>query len=291
MAAWFGGSHEGANDVVIWTCLNYRRRWTKPIAVANGIINDSLRYPCWNPVLFKDNHNVLYLYYKIGPNPREWWGMEITSNDNGKNWSKPIRLKNGFLGPIKNKPVQLADGTILLPSSIESKTERWSAHIERSTDGGKTWIFIPIDASGKYDVIQPSILTYPNGKLQIVCRSKQGYVMQSWSTDSGKSWSEIYPTMLINPNSGTDAVTLRNGLQMIVYNPDIPGKEWYNGRSKLRVAISKDGNIWKDIITLENRTNGEYSYPAIIQTKNGDIHITYTFDRKNIKHVVLREID
>lgn len=73
---------------------------------------------------------------------------------------------------------------------------------------------------------------------------------------------------------------------MIVYNPLIPGKEWFNGRFKLNVAQSMDGRKWKDLVILEDGTKEEYSYPAIIRSADGKIHISYTFDRKNIKYLV-----
>ncbi|MBL7697749.1 MAG: exo-alpha-sialidase [Chitinophagaceae bacterium] len=286
MAAWFGGSNEGNPDVEIWISRLTSGSWSKPVAVANGKMNDSLRYPTWNPVLFRDRHGILHLFYKVGPNPREWWGMIISSGDNGNSWSAPQRLPDGILGPIRNKPLQLDDGTILAPSSTETEN-RWRAHIERSTDDGKTWNFIPVDTAGSFDVIQPSILKYDDGRMQALCRSKQGYVMQSWSADEGKTWSRLSPTTLVNPNSGVDAASLNNGGQLIVYNPDVPGKEWYNGRSKLRVAFSTDGKAWKDVGILEDENRGEFSYPAVIQTSDNKIHITYTYDRRNIKHVVL----
>lgn len=290
MTAWFGGTHEGSNDVVIWMSIKDKKGWSKPASVANGIISDTLRYPCWNPVLFKDQSGLLHLYYKVGPNPREWWGMEIQSKDLGETWGSPVRLADGILGPIKNKPLQLKDGSILSPSSTETTTA-WRAHIERSTDAGRSWQYIPIDTAGTYDVIQPSIVMYAGGRLQVLCRSKQGYVMQAWSDDNGKTWGPFSPTQLINPNSGTDAITLKNGQQLIVYNPDVPGKEWFNGRAKLRVATSVDGNTWKDVAILEDGTTEEYSYPAVIQTADGLVHITYTFDRKNVKHVVLHSVN
>ncbi|HEY0653489.1 MAG TPA: sialidase family protein [Chryseosolibacter sp.] len=286
MMAWFGGAHEGSNDVVIWCSTLKKKSWTKPVAVADGIVNDSLRFPTWNPVLFQEKGGVLFLFYKVGPNPRQWWGMVKTSTNGGKSWSAPRRLPPGILGPIKNKPFQLPDGAILSPSSTETDT-RWRAHVERSSDGGRTWTYIPIDTAGKFDVIQPSIIKFADGRLQVLCRSKQGFVMQSSSLDNGNTWSALTPTSLINPNAGTDAVTLTNGHQMIVYNPDVPGKDWWNGRSKLRVAVSKDGATWTDVAVLEDGTTGEYSYPAIIQTHDAKVHLSYTFNRKNIKYVVL----
>ncbi|MEJ5963010.1 sialidase family protein [Pedobacter immunditicola] len=289
LLACFGGSQEGKKDVSIWlTSLNNGGKRTTRM-VADGNVNDKLRYPTWNPVLFEESKGRLFLFYKVGPNPREWWGVYKTSNDHGKSWSPPVTLPKGILGPIKNKPVQLSEGVILSPSSIEEDNGRWKAHIEKSLDGGTTWSKIPLDTNKKFDIIQPSILEYAKGSLQILCRSKQGEIVQAWSYDRGNTWTKPSGTKLLNPNSGTDAITLKSGKQLLVYNPDVPGKEWFEGRGKLRVACSMDGKNWKDIAVLENGTTEEFSYPAIIQTRDGLIHISYTFNRKNIKHVVLHE--
>lgn len=285
----FGGSQEGKNDVMIW--LSKLSDIEKPpVEVADGIVNDTLRYPAWNPVLFQTKKGKLFLFYKVGPNPREWWGMVKTSANNGRTWSAAQKLPKGVLGPIKNKPVQLADGTIVSPSSVEETEQRWRVFMERSTDEGRSWTVTPVDTAGKFDVIQPSVLQYKGSRLQILCRSKQGNVIQSWSSNKGKTWGKLSKTNLLNPNSGTDAVTLKSGEQLIVYNPDVPGKDWFNGRGKLRVASSTDGNTWTDVMVLENGEKEEFSYPAIIQTRNGDVHITYTYDRKNIKHVVIKQL-
>jgi alpha-L-fucosidase len=291
MAVWFGGSHEGHKDVKIWLSNYKSGQWSQPKPVADGDFGEKGVFPLWNPVLFKSQSNKYFLFYKAGPNPREWWGMYKTSTDRGKTWSQAVRLSDGILGPIKNKPIQLVDGTILSPSSTESIVgESWKVHMERSVDDGKTWTKIPVDPETEFDVIQPSILTYPNGDLQILCRSKQGNVIESWSHDLGLTWSKLQRTDLLNPNSGTDALTLLDGSQLIVYNPLIPGKEWFNGRFKLNVAQSHDGKNWRDIMVLEDGTKEEYSYPAIIQSADGKVHISYTFDRKNIKHVVLEQL-
>jgi len=290
MAAWFGGSREGAKDVCIWTSVYHNGKWGQPVKMADGMVNDTLRYPCWNPVLFKNSAGKLFLFYKIGPSPREWWGMQRTSDDDGRSWSSPTQLPKGILGPIKNKPVQGGPETILSPSSVEEMGPRnkWTAHIERSDDNGSHWRVVLIDTTG-FDVIQPSLLSYGDGKVQLLFRSKQGRVIQCWSKDNGVHWGPLSVTTVPNPNSGLDAVTLRDGTQLIVYNPDPPGKEWYNVRAKLHVAVSQDGVHWDDVCPLEEGTKEEYSYPAVIQTKDGLVHITYTYDRKNIKHVVLKQ--
>jgi len=287
MTAWFGGSHESNKDVEIWVSDKKDGSWTAPVSIANGIINDSLRYACWNPVLFRTKDGIS-LYYKVGPNPREWWGMFIRSTDEGKSWSAPEKLPDGILGPIKNKPVTLASGVILSPSSIETKTEEWHAHIERSTDDGKTWEKIAIDPQSPAKVIQPTLLLYPEGRIQALLRSNQNYIMESWSADEGKTWSPLAKTNVLNPNSGIDAVTLSSGLRVLIYNPLESGKDWVNGRNKLNVAVSIDGKNWKDVAVLEDQPTGEFSYPAIIQTSDKAVHVVYTANRKSIKHVELK---
>lgn len=283
MAAWFGGLREGANDVCIWASVCEKGTWTKPVKIADGVSNDAIRYPCWNPVLFKSRSNKLILFYKVGPAPQRWWGMVKSSSDDGKTWSRPVRLPDDILGPIKNKPVQLADGSILSGSSVETPS-KWRVQMERSVNDGSTWTKTTLDTND-FDIIQPTVLKYEKGRLQILCRSKQGSIVEAWSNDGGKSWSKPMKTKLPNPNSGIDAVTLQDGKQVLIYNPTLPGA---GGRAKLAVAVSSDGMEWKDILMLENGSDGEYSYPAVIQSSDGLIHITYTHERRKIKHVVLK---
>ena len=282
MAAAFGGTREGNKDVCIWLSKKQNGLWSKPIKMADGVINDSLRYPTWNPVLFKTRMGKLFLFYKEGPSPSRWWGMVRTSANNGKTWDSPYKLPTGILGPIKDKPIQLKDGTILSPSSTED--DGWKVHIEKSIDQGKSWKIIPVDSGTSFNLIQPTILIHANHTLQILCRSKSNFILQSYSKDNGNTWSVITKTDLPNPNSGIDAVTLNNGYFLLVYNPTKEGK---GGRAKLNVAISKDGVKWTDALILENEEKGEFSYPAVIQARDGKVHITYTYNRVNVKHVVL----
>jgi predicted neuraminidase len=283
MLAAFGGTSEGKKDVCIWFSEAENGKWSKPEKMAEGVINDKLRYPCWNPVLFKTREGKLFLFYKVGPSPSTWWGMVRTSANDGKSWTSPERLPEGILGPIKNKPVQLSDGTIISPSSTETK-ERWAIHLEISQDFGRTWQFIPVDPKSDFNVIQPAILIHANKKLQILCRSKSNVIVQAFSEDNGNNWGALSGTELPNPNSGIDGVTLKNGWHLLVYNPTVQGKE---DRARLNVAISKDGIKWADACILESKEKGEFSYPAVIQANDERVHITYTYNRVNIKHVVL----
>src|SRR5690349_17478846 len=137
VAAWFGGTREKNPDVGIWLSRLVSGQWTAPVEVAHGVQPSGVRYPCWNPVLFQPVKGPLLLFYKVGPNPDGWWGMLITSTNGGQAWSSPERLPEGVLGPIKNKPIQLASGDLLCPSSSEN--DGWRVHFERTSDLGKTW--------------------------------------------------------------------------------------------------------------------------------------------------------
>lgn len=290
VAAWFGGTHERHPDVGIWVSRHQDGAWSRPREVANGVLSPDTRHPCWNPVLFRPRGGPLLLFYKVGPSPREWWGMLLTSDDDGRTWSSPRKLGRDeavghLLGPVKNKPIQLDDGSILCPSSSEH--DGWRVHFERTRDLGRTWEVIgPIHDGRKYAAIQPSILRYPDGRMQVLCRSRQGVIAQSWSKDGGATWSAMSPTALPNPNAGTDAVTLADGRQLLVYNHTVRGGPFPSGRSMLNVAVSRDGADWIPVLTLE-RARGEFSYPAVIQTSDGKVHVTYTYLRRSVKHVVL----
>ena len=286
VAAWFGGTKEGAPDVGIWVSLRRGNRWLPPVEVATGAQRDGTRHPCWNPVLFQMPGGRLLLFYKVGPSPQTWWGMVRTSVDAGSSWSDAHRLPDGVLGPIKNKPVLLADGTLLAGSSTEStdRPSQWRVHFERSTDGGVTWTTSspkPSADGNPIDAIQPSILIHPGGKLQAVGRTRSGRIFQTWSTDGGRNWADVSLTALPNPNSGIDAVTLRDGRHVIVYN------HTPQGRTPLNVALSRDGQDWAPAVVLESEP-GEYSYPAVIQTSDGLVHVTYTWRRLRVKHVTIK---
>lgn len=286
IAAWFAGAYEGAKDVCIWTSRMVNGKWEKPVKVAEGIINDTTRYACYNPVLYYAENKELLLFYKIGPNVAGWTGWMMRSNDNGKTWSQREALPAGYLGPIKNKPV-LIDGKLFCPSSTERNG--WKVHFEITSDNGRTWTKTDSINDGKIvSAIQPSILTYADGRLQVLCRSKNQTINESWSMDRGKTWTKMVASSLPNNNSGTDAVTLKDGRQLLVYNHVKPPGDLAKGlRTPLNVAISKDGKNWEAALILEDSPISQYSYPSVIQTKDGLVHIVYTWRREKVKYVVV----
>jgi predicted neuraminidase len=157
VVALFGGTREKNPDVGVWVCRQEGNGWSAPVEVANGVQADGKRHPCWNPVLHQIPQGPLALYYKVGPSPSSWWGMLMTSSDGGRTWTKPVRLPDEIAGPIKNKPVLLADGRLLCGSSTED--QGWRVHMEWTADHGKTWERTSVLNDGKkVSAIQPTIL-------------------------------------------------------------------------------------------------------------------------------------
>jgi alpha-L-rhamnosidase len=280
MAAWFGGKFEGDKEVNIYASSYVNNYWSAPIQIADGFINDSTRYACYNPVLFLAPNDELLLFYKIGPNVQGWTGWMKRSSNYGVTWSTPERLPDGILGPIRNQPYVVGD-SIICPSSTEKNG--WKVHFEYTTDNGRSWTKGPdLNDANPITGIQPTVLNHRNSVLHALTRSQNGTVNETWSYNNGQTWTPLQQTSLINNNSGIDAITLYDGRHMLIYNNcKAPS------RSPLSVAISNDGKNWEPLLVLENEEGAEFSYPYIIQTKDQKLHITYTWKRKKIKHVVL----
>jgi predicted neuraminidase len=291
LAAWFGGTAEGAPDTAIWGSRRSAGKWSAPFELVR-----EPKIACWNPVLFHSADGKLWLYYKFGPNVRSWTGARLYSTDDGKTWSQPEHLPAGLLGPIKDKPLVLPSGIIVSGSSVESYTS-WAVWIERSTNNGSTWQKIgPISVSPKLaesaatptigatqsehvsGIIQPAIVSFGGKHLRFYARSTSdiGHICVADSYDDGLTWTQAHPIDLPNPNSGIDAVGLRDGRVVLIYNNSS------NARTPLNLAISSDGERFTLFHTLEDQP-GEYSYPAIIQGRDDALYLTYTWNRKRIR--------
>jgi alpha-L-fucosidase len=289
LSAWFGGKYEGAKDVGIYFSKYKDKSWSAPQNLVPPYVQQGDTLPCWNPVLFKSKSQKLYLFYKIGKNPREWFGAMIVSVDDGVTWSVPKYLPKGILGPIKNKPIELTSGVILCGSSTEStENNQWRAHVETYDEVTEKWTKIAVENKQNFDIIQPTFLVHSDKKVQMLFRSKHNKLITSWSEDYGNSWKNTDSIAVVNSNSGIDALTLDKKSFLLVNNPLPQGKDWFNGRNVLDVEYSRDGLHWEKLLDLENQKEGEFSYPAIIQTQDRKIHVLYTYNRKYIKHVVFK---
>lgn len=281
LIAWFGGTKEKDDDVGIWLTQGNSKSWSEPIEIAK--IREE---PHWNPVLFRDKQDTIYLFFKVGKEIADWETWYIKSADEGKTWSEATELvagDRGGRGPVRNKPIVLSNGDWIAGASNEQGV--WRPFVDISKDAGKNWsrsayFEFNVDSLGGEGMIQPTLWESENGQVHMLLRTSGGFIYRADSKDYGQTWNKPYPTVLPNPNSGIDLVKLDNGDLLLLYNPD--QKNW-GSRGDLHLARSKDnGTSWKDELILEHGDpEDEYSYPAIIQS--GDyVALTYTWNRSNI---------
>ncbi len=251
------------------------------------------RKACWNPVLFTLPNGEILLFYKVGLSVSDWQGCMVRSTDGGKTWSKREMLPKGYLGPVKNKPI-LMGRKLICGSSTE--VGGWKFHVEILDLDTKQWKYVgPVTADSALattsqkrapiDCIQPSLLKLKDGRIKVLMRTRNGRLAASYSSDGGYTWTPVTLTDVPNNQSGTDAVTLRDGRHVLIYNDfeTIMGTP-KGPRTPLSIAVSDDGDNWRHVLTLEDSPISQYSYPAIIEGRDGTLHCVYTWRRQRIAY-------
>ncbi|MFC1474594.1 exo-alpha-sialidase [bacterium] len=281
MAAWYAGAYEKAKDVVIFASMLPKGAddWKKPF-----ILHDTMSYSEGNPVLYTDRGGRVWFFY-VTMFGDMWTDCKVyykTSDDGGKSWNAPVTLREETGWMTRNRPLELKDGTFILPMYDEV---RWQPLFMLTNDGGKTWAAAGEKLEVPGGAIQPAVIPRDDGSLLAFLRTGEpgGNVWTIESKDSGATWGSPARTELPNPNAAVDAVKLISGAVAMVFN-DSP----YD-RTPLSVALSHDdGKTWPDKRKLEKKF-GEFSYPAMIQASDGTIHIVYTYKRTQIKHAAFNE--
>ena len=198
VAAWFGGTKEGNDDVKIYVSIRENGEWAKPYPIHV----DGKELPHWNPVLHLRKDNSICLYFKYGKPISDWRTYSCVSRDGGKTFTKPEELtpgeKDGARGPVKNKQIRLSNGTVLAPASKEPKHSAWKCFTDISEDDGRTYKhskFVPgVKKNGKHvKMIQPTLWEDKNG-VHMLIRSNAGKIYKSDSTDFGLTWCKAYET-------------------------------------------------------------------------------------------------
>ncbi|NUM53321.1 MAG: exo-alpha-sialidase [Candidatus Hydrogenedentes bacterium] len=281
LCAWFGGDKEKADNVAIWMSRFKNKTWAMPVKVAK--VNETAH---WNPVLFRDPANGTYLFFKVGREIPFWETNWMQTKDDGHTWSEARELvahDQGGRGPVRSKPIILHDKSWLAGASTEYKG--WNAFADRSQDGGRTWVR---SADWQIDktviagdgAIQPTLWESSPGHVHAFVRTAAGFIGRVDSADGGRTWSPVHKTDLPNNNSGIDVLKLDDGKLVLIYNP--VGKSW-GSRSPLNLALSSDnGATWTDLAALEDEPEMEFSYPAVVRTKNG-IAVSYTWKRERVR--------
>lgn len=176
-------------------------------------------------------------------------------------------------------PLILADGTVMIPLANENFGV---AAMAMTSDVAETWSFSQV-VPGKLGVSEPSVVALPDERLVVFLRddTDDHRIKRSESLDNGNTWSTIRETTLPNPSSGIEAILLHSGRLAMVYND----KE-EEPRDRLAISISEDlGETWRWTRHIEDTPGKRFDYPSIIQSKDGSLHVSYSYNLKTIKHV------
>jgi len=212
------------------------------------------------------------------------------SADGGRTWTGSSKM---ILSPffnltenVKNKGLLFDDGSFAIP--VYHEFFRKFSQLVRLTPGNGHIKYEIRKITTKGDAIQPSILHDEGGAMTAFFRNmgdkKENYILKAFSNDMGQTWSEITATSLPNPNSGFDMVKLDDGRYLAVINYS------FHDRSDLTMLISEDKGItWEKMKVIENSPGKDYSYPSIMRSNSGLYHISYTYEKRRIKHIVFNE--
>ncbi len=286
IAAWFAGSMEGEHDVDIWISSGHDGKWEVP----RKIVEDKL--PLWNPVLFYDS-GLRALSFRRGETVDQWKSFVMFSRDGGRTFDEPRLLPDGFLGPIKNKPIKMSNGEWLCGSSTEPEWVSVMEVYDPKEDCWKSQSILQVpDQPVNSGIIQPALWESKPGCVHALMRSSLCRLYRADSEDYGRTWNAPYATELPSNNSGIDLVRLPGGELVLAYNPIAAN---WGKRSPLILSMSTDnGKSWPWHYTLEaeepfgmdTRYMGRYSYPALIEAPGG-VACFYTHCRNRICYKIV----
>jgi predicted neuraminidase len=269
-----------------------QREWSPPQRVVDRVMAaeelERVVKKVGNAVVFADRKGLVWMVY-VTVSMGGWSGSALnvkTSPDEGRTWSKSRRLTlNPFLNVsslVRNKPILTTDGRIGLPVyhelAIKYPQMLW---LTPGTDGTVAEYRIR-NLTAETDLIQPTLVPLDGDRVLMLLRdqSERRQVRTAFSDDNGWTWSEAAASGLPNPDSAIDALRLGDGRILLVYNDAVSGRE------NLRLAVSGDaGRTWQPGPVIESARGKEYSYPCLAEGRDGRIHLTYTWERKRIRHI------
>ncbi|MET3848114.1 sialidase family protein [Paenibacillus sp. OAE614] len=305
LCVWFSGSGEGNPDtnVLLSRLPAGGNRWEEPIEVASDPERSEQ-----NPLVFQAPDGRIWLMHTSTEphNQRTSRVVVRISDDRGYTWGNPYILHEGPGLFLRHPILAMSNGEWLLPCYYCKAGGHYSV-VLISSDQGATWQEYEID--GSLHRVQMSVVERLDGTLFAVYRSREAdRIYSTVSSDFGRTWSPAARTTLPNNNSSVQMTKLSNGHLALIFNDSTMERdqcrfvqskgEWRKKplRTPLTVAVSEDGGAtWPHVKNIQvsdleyRESQIGYSYPSIIQTKDGSIHAAYSYLRKAIKYVRFTE--
>lgn len=296
-AFWFGGTREGAADAAVFTAAYApgAASWSGEAVVARPATaqRDVHRWvrKLGNPAAVRGRDGRLHLFF-VSVAAGGWAGSSInmvSSDDDGAHWGPARRLVTSpFLNLstlVRGSALLYEDGGIGLPVYHEF-IAKFGELLRLDADGkvlGKTRM-----SSGRHS-LQPVIVPLTANDAVAFMRyagEPPNRVLMTRTSDGGLSWVRPVKTRLSNPNSAVDAVRLPDGSLLMALNNDA------SERKHLSLALSRDdGKTWRIVHQFVRPAGGreggvtEFSYPRLLLTRKGDVHLLFTVDKTEIRHI------
>jgi predicted neuraminidase len=302
LCVWFSGSWEGSTNVgIVMSRLRPGdQRWERTVLIDR---HEGMSYQ--NPVLFEEPNGTLDLYHseqEADAGEANAKTLHLQSHDNGHTWSQPELLFGKPGSYVRHPMVVLPNGNWLLPmyivnsAGIDKGAENNYSITEISSNAGKSWKECMMNGSkGK---VQPSVVQLAPGHLLAYMRSRANDFIYSSTSTGGCMWTPAVPTKLVNNNASVQLFRLKNGHLVLAFNNS------NKLRKPLSVALSEDGGkTWPWVRDVETGRVGygseeqkpkvpgreEYSYPSVMQSRDGKIYVSFTYRRQTIKVVSFEE--
>eukprot|EP00898_Chlorokybus_atmophyticus_P004410 jgi/Chlat1/4970/Chrsp32S04927 len=291
LACWFSGV-EGSDDVSIVVSRlepgmeHVDQKWSAPVSASHAPGRSAQ-----NPVMWLDEmegESGRRRVHLLHTSQLAWQGQgtsdvrHVVSSDGGLTWSEPqivFTEKGAF---TKNQLVWSDDGELLLPMYYTpGGYEDYASHYCVL----KQWVLTAGDMLAQPSVVKPSPGTSDTVLVSFFRSRRSDFIYRSTSTDKGRTWTKAEKTVLPNNNSGIQALRLLSGALVMIFN------NARNARKPASIALSYDDGItWPHVRDLEDGIyGGEFSYPSVVQTEDGYIHVSYTYKRETIKYVRVSE--
>ncbi len=309
-AVWYGGKYEGSTDTCIYfTTRALGKSWTPPVGIVNraSASKELNRYikKIGNPLVFTDQDDRLVLLF-VTVSVGGWSGSSLNikvSSDRGRTWSRSQRLT---LSPffnvselVRNNPLRLTDGGFVVPIYHEFIGIFSELLWLRPGDTEHAPVYFKTRFTWGMQYLQPAIVGLAPNSVVAFHRSgrRNSRIAMSLSRDVGMTWTTPQSLDLPNPGSGLNALPLSDGRVLLAFNDSS------SRRDNLALAVSnkepterehmerhgKELQQFQRAAVLENTPGEEFSYPYMLRTRDGKIHLVYTWRRERIKHVVFNE--
>ena len=283
LLAWIGGSGLHHPDASIYLAKRGEKSWSRPVKILSAVHPRTLmQSACRRPVLFQPADETLLLFYKTKTAQGRTTGWLTSSRDNGITWFPPQSLPRFISGPARTKPIALSENLFLCGGDSRDAGRRF--HIEKAEAFRENWSWTrtrDLSSAMRHNASEPVLLNHGGGRLQALCRARLGHIVETWSENSGKTWSPVQRTVLPNPDSGLDAAKLEDRKFALVYQHS--NRE----RGVLNLAFTEDGRHWSAAAVLESQPKFHFSDPSIVLGSDGNLHLTYSVNHRQVKYVAI----